>query len=80
MTNAVEVSLAQIKELPPDSPERREAVRTYLRQFPNLRKNAAQRADVDPSLISMVLHGHRDNEEILKAIDAEEKASRKERK
>ena len=78
--DVVTVSLAQIKALPPDSPERREAVRTYLREYPSLRINASRRADTDPSEISRVLHGHRESEEIEKAIEAEEKASRKERR
>jgi hypothetical protein len=78
--HAVSVSLAQIRALKPDSPQRREAVRLYLRENRDLRIRAAIRAKCDPSQISRVLHGYLDSAYIVEAIEAEEKASRKDTK
>jgi hypothetical protein len=76
LMSVASASLAQIKALPPDSPERREAVRNFLRDHPNLRKNAAERVNVDPSVVSRVLHGSHEREDIDKAIEAEERKAK----
>jgi hypothetical protein len=77
MQDVTSVSLAQIKGLPPQSPERREAVRTYLRDNPHLRLNAARKAGVDPAIVSRVLHGVQNSEPVEKAIEAEERLAQK---
>lgn len=64
--------LTDIKAIPKDTPERREAIRAYLRNHPGILKRAAKRAKVHPTMVSKVLHGVATSEPVEKAIEREE--------
>jgi len=68
---------ADIKALPPESPKRREAVRSYLilqRGSKGFTRRVAERAGVNPTMVSKVLHGTAVSDPVERAIFAEEEA------
>jgi len=64
--------LSDIKAIPKDTAERREAVREYLKRFQTfggLHKRAAKKAKVHETMVSKVLHGTATSAPVEKVIE-----------
>ncbi len=70
-TDGAKGKLDGIRALVPKSDERKRAVKEFLDCHPRIRQRAAQRADVDSSMVSKVLHGAATSEPVVTALLAE---------
>lgn len=73
MTLGNRISFAAIRQLPPGSMERREAIAVYLVRSRGFTVRAAKRAGVNQSMVSRVLHGNVVSAPVEKAILQEER-------